>query len=123
MLESVTLAPSPVSPFFLFFFPPAPFTTEVVATLSSEGDRENRGEPTLSASGLKAFRRLEGLRFLLGAPESEEMLFRLRGTLSCGMCGGGDAMARFQIGRLGWRNRVVYRRVHCFVVVDSGATF
>jgi len=64
----------------------------VVATLSSEGDRENLGEPTLSASGLKALRRLDGLRFLLGALEREDMLERLRGTLSCGMCGGGDAI-------------------------------
>lgn len=62
----------------------------MVATLSSDGERENRGDPMLSASGLKALRKLDGLRFLACAPEREDMLLRFRGTLSCML--GGDAM-------------------------------
>lgn len=98
ILEPATLPPSP--PFFRRFFPPAPFTTDVVILLSTEGEREYwRGEPpTDSASGENALRRLEGLRFLVGAPECEDMLPRLRlpGTLSCGICGG-EAMVATEI--------------------------
>lgn len=73
------LPPSP--PFFRRFLPPAPLTTDVVMLLSTDGEREYwRGEPPPrdSASGEKALRRLDGLRFLAGAPECEDMLPRLR---------------------------------------------
>lgn len=84
------LAPS--SPFFLrFFFPPTPLMTEVVATLSSDGEREKRGDPMPSVSGEKALRSCEGLRFLVTA-ERDDMLARFRGGLSWGRCGG-EAMA------------------------------
>lgn len=48
--------------------------------LSTDGEREYwRGEPPIdSASGEKALRRFEGLRFFAGAPECEDMLPRLR---------------------------------------------
>jgi hypothetical protein len=89
--------------------------------LSTEGEREYwRGEPPAdSASGEKALRRLEGLRFLAGAPECEEMLPRLRlpGTLSCGMCGG-EAMVT-DLARIPYSIRGVTRTLVVVKTADS----
>jgi hypothetical protein len=60
--------------------------TDVVATLSTEGERKYlSGEPTPSDSGEKALRRCDGLRFFAGAPLSEDMLPRFRGMFKFGM--------------------------------------
>ena len=82
--------------------------------LSTEGERENwRGEPPMdSASGEKALRRFEGLRFLLGAPECEEdMLPRLRllGIWSWEMCGGEAMVAVFGVFEVCDRRLVAVR--------------
>jgi hypothetical protein len=91
MLDPAMLASSAF--FFRFLvFPPAPLMTELVATLSIEGEREYRGDPTPSVSGEKALRSCEGLRFLVCAEDSEEMLPRFLGIVNDGMCGG-EAMA------------------------------
>lgn len=65
----------------------------MVATLSTDGDREyRRGEPACSASGEYALRRCDGFRRLFGpALLIDEILPLLRGMFSDGMCGG-DAM-------------------------------
>ena len=106
MLLPVTLRLSP-SFFLLRFRPPAPFTTEVVATLSTEGDREYRkGESTVSEVGENWLRSCEGLRFFAAPATELEMLERLRGMLSWGMCGG-EAILRYCPGtgeRVWWES-------------------
>lgn len=97
ILAPVILLSSPS--FLLRLFPPIPFAIDdgPATELSTEGEREYRsGEPTISDSGAKELRRLDGLRFLEVEPVVE-IEGRLRGMLRLGIWGG-DAMIACKLG-------------------------